>query len=536
MTFQTLSSLSNSKVTPQTLPAGNAPVLQVKNNAGGYVFQLSPEKQLDRFLIIGTSGGTYYQSERSLLKQNLDGIKALIKTNGKYVVDRLVQISDAGRARNNDYALLVLALCLAHGNNETKALARTALPLVARTGTHLMHFAEFAQGQRGWGSALKKAVANWFQSKDVADVAYQALKYQSRDGWSQRDLLRLSHPKTKDPLRQNVYRYITKGAESIENGVDLPAIVQGFELAKEATDTKTVVKLIQDYNLSMEMIPTESRNDVKVWEALLPRMGATAVIRNLNKMTAVGLIGPFTEAMKFVVGKLTDKAWLKKARIHPLQLLVAQKIYSQGRGDKGSLTWTPVQAITKALEDAFYLSFDTIEPSGKNRFMAIDVSGSMNSACNGAPQLSCREAAAVLAMVSVRVEPWSVIYGFDHSFRDLKINKNDSLRSVCEKTYSHRFGSTDCSLPMVYARQQKWDVDQFEVYTDNETYFGSIHPFQAMQQYRKAMEKPNATLAVLGMTASNFSIADPTDAGMLDLVGFDTATPSILADLAAGRL
>jgi 60 kDa SS-A/Ro ribonucleoprotein len=38
--------------------------------------------------------------------------------------------------------------------------------------------------------------------------------------------------------------------------------------------------------------------------------------------------------------------------------------------------------------------------------------------------------------------------------------------------------------------------------------------------------------------SNGFTIADPSDAGMLDVVGFDTATPSIIADFAttkAGR-
>jgi 60 kDa SS-A/Ro ribonucleoprotein len=41
-----------------------------------------------------------------------------------------------------------------------------------------------------------------------------------------------------------------------------------------------------------------------------------------------------------------------------------------------------------------------------------------------------------------------------------------------------------------------------------------------------------AKLIVVGMTVNNFSIADPSDAGMMDVVGFDTATPQLMADFA----
>jgi 60 kDa SS-A/Ro ribonucleoprotein len=37
---------------------------------------------------------------------------------------------------------------------------------------------------------------------------------------------------------------------------------------------------------------------------------------------------------------------------------------------------------------------------------------------------------------------------------------------------------------------------------------------------------------VVGMASNGFTIADPDDAGMLDVVGFDTVTPNLIADFA----
>jgi len=36
------------------------------------------------------------------------------------------------------------------------------------------------------------------------------------------------------------------------------------------------------------------------------------------------------------------------------------------------------------------------------------------------------------------------------------------------------------------------------------------------------------------MVSNGFSIADPDDGGMLDVVGFDTATPEIMSDFVRG--
>jgi 60 kDa SS-A/Ro ribonucleoprotein len=38
------------------------------------------------------------------------------------------------------------------------------------------------------------------------------------------------------------------------------------------------------------------------------------------------------------------------------------------------------------------------------------------------------------------------------------------------------------------------------------------------------------------MVANEFSIADPADPGMLDVVGFNTATPQLIFDFARGAL
>ena len=39
----------------------------------------------------------------------------------------------------------------------------------------------------------------------------------------------------------------------------------------------------------------------------------------------------------------------------------------------------------------------------------------------------------------------------------------------------------------------------------------------------------DAKLIVMGMVSNGFSIADPTDAGMLDVVGFDASVPQVIA-------
>lgn len=86
-------------------------------------------------------------------------------------------------------------------------------------------------------------------------------------------------------------------------------------------------------------------------------MPMTAMIRNLGKMTNIGVLAPLSEGATKVCDMLRNEKSLKDARVHPFTILLALKQYQAGQGEKGKLTWTPNQAIVTALDEAFYLAF-----------------------------------------------------------------------------------------------------------------------------------------------------------------------------------
>jgi 60 kDa SS-A/Ro ribonucleoprotein len=113
----------------------------------------------------------------------------------------------------------------------------------------------------------------------------------------------------------------------------------------------------------------------------------------------------------------------------------------------------------------------------------------------------------------------------------LSISPRQRLDDVIAVVDKLPMGGTDCALPMIWAHKHRVDVDTFVIYTDSETWAGSVHPAQALRAYRDARGIP-AKLVVVGMTSNGFSVADPNDAGMIDVVGFDTSTPPVIADFA----
>lgn len=535
----------STKSTPQSekLP-GTA---QVPNSAGGYAWALDDWSRLDRFLILGTEGGTYYTGERKLTIENAEAVAACTAADGVRVVQRIVEISHSGRAPKNDPAIFALAMCAKLGDERTRAAAYAALPKVCRIGTHLMHFAEFAQGFGGWGRGMRKAVAGWFNDKPAKDLAYQLVKYQARDGWSNRDLLRLAHPRAASPSHDRLFSWVTKGTlpEGAKDDAALSVLV-AMQAVKETSDLGEVVRLIREHNLPREALPTQWLVLPAVWEALLAEMPMTALLRNLATMTRVGLLAPHSQALRTVTSRLGDAEALRKARVHPVAVLAALTTYGGGKSARGSSSWSPLAGVVDALDAAFYKTFATVEPSGTRMLLALDVSGSMDCGqIAGVPGLTPRVGSAAMSLITAATEKSHSFVAFTAAsggyggkwgggasgITELTISPRQRLDDVVQQVSRLPMGGTDCALPMLWAQARKLDIDTFVIYTDNETWAGSVHPAQALRAYREARGIP-AKLVVVGMTSNGFSIADPKDPGMLDVVGFDTATPPVISDFA----
>jgi 60 kDa SS-A/Ro ribonucleoprotein len=535
---------------------------QRTNLAGGFTFVLDLWARLDRWLVLGCEGGSYYATEKAMTRDNARTIDECLAADALRTVARVAEISVSGRAPKNAPAVFALAMAAGHADALTRRAALAAIPQVCRTGTDLFHFARDVEGFRRWGRALRGAVAAWYNDKPVDKVAYQAIKYQARDGWSHRDLLRLAHPVAKTPEHDALYRWIVGGKDALAKESDkgkaipedrLPRAVRAFEALRAETDPKRVAALVREHRFTHEMLLTEWKSDPAIWEALLEHMPETALVRNLGKMTAVGLLTEGSAAARKVVSELTNAEHLRRARVHPIALLSALRVYQQGHGERArlranALAWAPVRSIVDALDEAFHLAFQAIEPTGKTHLLALDVSGSMTAGeIAGVPGLTPRVASAAMAMATAKVEKSFLCVGFtaasggyggkwgggNSGLRTLDISPRQRLDDVLRAVDGLPFGGTDCSLPMIWATKNQIPVDTFVVYTDNETWAGAVHPFQALAEYRQRMGRA-AKLVVVGMTATSFTIADPTDAGMLDVVGFDSAAPQVMADFARG--
>lgn len=509
---------------------------QVANNAGGFVFQVDDMARLERFLILGTDGGTYYVSEKKLTKDNVGFLISLIERDEQLVIDVVRDISVSGRAYRNSPAIFAVAAVMRYGKTKPKGLVRE----VCRTATHLFEYAEYTKLLGGWNRSNRASVAQWYTDKRPDQLAYQVVKYRQRNGWSHKDMIRLAHPVGLDRTIGNFI--LGKETEIVEYD---NRFIYAFKLAQNAQSIDELVRILNTYpDLPWEAVPTSFHKNVELWKTLFYNgaLKGQALVRNITRLARLSAFDDMVFAADYAA-KLVDEEMIQKTRLHPIQYLLALVTYTEGQMDRQrdiwyapsrNKDWTSVSAISKALDDGFYKAFKYVEPANKRTMICLDVSGSMSAGAMGI-DLSCNVVSAAMAMTIARTEPYHRIMAFDTGIRDLGIDASSSLNDVKRKVTNINGGGTDCSLPMVYAGQKNIDVDTFVVITDNETWAGRSHPFTELKAYRRKTGI-DAKLVVVALTATEFTIADPTDRGMLDVVGGDTNLPSLISSFSAGRV
>lgn len=544
--------------TPQNRPIPGRDKDMQPNAAGGIAFNMDDVRRFQRWLILGSEANTHYESSDDLTKQNFDVLERLIAMRPEAVVPTIVDV------RTNDMALrqsqALFALAFASANDATKTAAFDALQTICQTASQLQEFLAARKdviGKAKSSRAIRTAVGKWYTDKPVEKLAYQLLKYRTRQGFSHADILELFHVKAQNVEQEQLFAWIAEqqlaSAEKFEKAIskleptqqflsrqkrmhtqDLAGrarrnipMIDGFERLQAATDEAEAATIIREYGFTREMVPTNLLNSKVVWAALVEKMPYEALIRSLNKITQVGLIEMFGQ--NDWIKRITDPELIRKSRIHPMRLFVAWKQYQAGEGDKGSLTWTPNGKITGALEKAFMLSFANVEPSEKNVMVAIDVSGSMTSyGVAGIYNTMPWELGAALALVYLKANPKSALMLFNTSAQMVSEAHADmTLNEMIGVIKRHSGGGTDCAAPFQYIQKHNLPVDGVLMVTDSETWHGHQHVTQA---------KGSIRFFNVQTTASRASLNDPEDAGWYEVAGFSADTIKIAELFFAGRI
>src|SRR5690606_38411984 len=257
--------------TRQTPQRERADRRQVANSAGGYTFQVSDAQRLRRFLVLGVDAPTYYASAPTLAMDNAGFLIELAERDHDTLMHEVYDVSRGGAAHRQHATLFAYAVAVSHGTEAQRKGALSVFDHIIRTGTHLFLFAGYVEQFRGWGRGLRRAVASWYTEQPLEKVTYQILKYRQREGWTHRDLLRLSHPKIVEHantafsdrvVRAGLFEWATRGEADVA-----PGLIRAYEEVQK--DPSKAAAFARTPGVSWEMLPTETHNDPEVWRSLL---------------------------------------------------------------------------------------------------------------------------------------------------------------------------------------------------------------------------------------------------------------------------
>lgn len=529
--------------TPQTQPIPGRTDM-VKNSAGGYGWEKDTWTQLRDFIILGTEGGTFYADERSHTYRNVGVVAKALAEDGPRAVKMAVDISTAkpARAPKNYPALYVIAAALASKDLATRRAAAGSTHLVARTTDHQAHLFGYLKDLRGGGGAsplLKRAYMNMFTQDEPGRVVYRYLKARSRktgsgEPFSPADLLRLAKPTPTNEVQDAMFALISGRKTPMEVSGFFDA-AKGYYEAQLADTPAKAVRAILAYRVPWEFLPDSVLKYPEVWEALIPTLGITALIRNLSRMTINGALGPFKQGNLKAAARLCDQAELHNGRVHPFDLFLALRVYESGWAQPNpkapARTWTPVPEIVDALNRAFVASFAVADKVPGNYVVAVDSSGSMTygpRVQHGGSDIGTPYGVSLaFANILMRTTGGSVYpVNFDTAVRPSPLRTEMSLSEIMAKS-DNNGGATDCAAPIEWALEHRHCVDGFIILTDNESWSGGRHAHQALEQYRRQVN-PNARVIWCATTANGHQLGDPGEGGVLQVAGFDSSLPMLV--------
>ena len=285
-------------------------------------------------------------------------------------------------------------------------------------------------------NAMKREIANVIQQFNE----YSLAKYNRRNGLKFKDVLRITHPRPKDPETEALFRKVLDGT------------------------------LETPYTWETEL--SARGNTAEVWNELIAsgKVGYMALLRNLSNIIESGAdVSP-------VLKVLSDPARIRESRQMPFRFFSAYRML----GCKKLLT----DEITRALETAITVSTEGMETIPGRTLVAVDTSGSMASRVSRRTNVMCRDIACLLGAMSGRLCEDAEICWFDQArteywphYREYKgyqigrCARDENILEFCLNS-PEGGGGTDLSLPLKYAleedpRASERPFDRIIYFSDN---------------------------------------------------------------------
>ncbi len=313
---------------------------------------------------------------------------------------------------------------------------------------------------------------------------YQFGKY-NRDGEVKlKDALFMAHPVPKDKEQQALFDKIA--TDSLATPETWEVAISGKGASKES------------------------------WEAIIPKMGYMALLRNLQNFLKHGVnIEPVLNILKNPVA-------IKKSRQYPFRFYSAYKALNNNTDHKS--VEDKYKALN-ALESAISTSIENFPKIPGKSLVLVDVSGSMSwQNISAKSSVTPADIAGLFgAMASTICESSDVIV-FATDFGRVRLNNSMGvLEKMTEISRANVGGGTEAHRPMAHARTNKQKYDRIFLFSDMQCYEHSRSNINSFARefvlYQTEVNK-DAYLYSFDLTGYGTSVVPEHNKNVLLLAGF----------------
>jgi len=430
----------------------NVPVADTVNNAGGLAYNRSHKQTLAQIACTNTFNGTFYTDS----KQNLELAKEAVynlKSDPEFIAKVALYSRDKGYMKD-----MPAFLCAFLATTNRPDLFHLTFDRVITNGKMLGNVVQIARSDC-FGSPAnlsagkwRHAIRDWFVNRTPKQLFTDA----TRSCVKMSDILRMAHPKPDSDDKNELYKYFLGKEYKVSK---LPEPIRSYEKYKSGK-LKTMPDVDFQYLTSLPIGESE-------WAEIARNANWTMTRMNLNTFQRHNVFND-KAMVKLIANRLRDPELIHKSKVFPYQLFVAYQ----------NTTDVPFE-IKEALQDAMEIAIDNVPVFDGQTYIAVDVSGSMQSAVTGnrgsaSSCVRCIDVAALFAASYLRNNPSSIIMPFsDRLYPNFHMNPRDSVITNTKALTSIPSGGTNCGLVIEDLIRRNVKCNSIVFISDNESWLDS---------------------------------------------------------------
>ncbi|RLU22374.1 hypothetical protein DMN91_004652 [Ooceraea biroi] len=514
-----------------------------------------PEARLSRFLYVGKEYPDYQPGywfvHNYFIVKNVPSIEELAATPGKELVPILLitKAFESNLVPHPETLVFALAVCGRQTISEKlRHEAFASVQKICTTTEQFILFVRFTSKLKrenelcyltfGWGNGMKKAVNNWYLSKEPLALAKCVTKYRSRYGWKHKDIIKLCHTVGDTPEKAVILRYIVKGlseakqfASELAENTTVEIVmkyIENIELFKHCEEETSAAALLQELGLSLEHVPGHLLKCKKIWIELISMMDMVMLLNNLQRINNLRLLKPNVAAEK-VIELLRNEELIARDKVHPVEILIALINY-QNCGKPLSFE---KRRIREAAKKPHQLPFEPNQDHLQRTDLRYLVTISSNKKTVEGRAWQCGnmrgvEVGCFIAMTLVRQESDVTVATFkDNEIHVVDVGNEETYEQVVRKLREISTANIKLSKPLLWAMKMKKEYDVFINIVD-QVYEKHDRSQESLSLYRNMMQLPDAKLINCAVCSSATYRKTQYDKNVLIINGFDATVPKLI--------